>query len=214
MTNCGSVAGGREQGRLSYVLCTPCASVLWSFGVTFHWLNNVTHVKNFILNFFAFFGKCGIKHEGLTGKRRYQRAQMVELEPVEVVVPELEVDASECVDNDARMTNMLTIMSRFASRMDQQQEQLSSIQAALMSPTPELGAIPKRRDADAVPQSLCAQNSSIPSLQGLRADAAAALRRPAWWRHLTSEGQVICVMLVSVPKQPRGDGLAPGARTL
>jgi hypothetical protein len=65
-------------------------------------------------------------------------------------------------------------MSRFATRMDQQQEQLSSIQAALMSPTPESGAIPKRREAGVVPQSSCAQDSSIPSLQGLRADAAAA----------------------------------------
>jgi hypothetical protein len=34
----------------------------------------------------------------------------------------------------ARMANLLTIMSRFSTRMDQQQEQLSSIQAALMSP--------------------------------------------------------------------------------
>jgi hypothetical protein len=39
---------------------------------------------------------------------------------------------------------------------------------------PESGAIPKRSEADAVPQSSCAQDSSIPSLQGLRADAAAA----------------------------------------
>jgi hypothetical protein len=74
-----------------------------------------------------------------------------------------------CVDSDSRMANLLTIMSRFASRMDQQQEQLSSIQAALMAPTPESGAIPKRREAGAVPQS-----SWAPSLQGLRADAAAA----------------------------------------
>jgi hypothetical protein len=58
--------------------------------------------------------------------------------------------------------------------LDQQQEQLSSIQAALMSPAPESGAIPKRREAGAVPQSSCAQDSSIPSLQGLRVDAAAA----------------------------------------
>jgi hypothetical protein len=33
-----------------------------------------------------FCSKCGIKHEGPTGKRRCRRAQMVELEPVEVVV--------------------------------------------------------------------------------------------------------------------------------
>jgi hypothetical protein len=66
---------------------------------------------------------------------------MVELEPLEVVVPELEVDASERVDNDARMANLLTIMSRFTTRMDHQQEQLSSIQEALMSPTPESGAL-------------------------------------------------------------------------
>jgi hypothetical protein len=60
---------------------------------------------------------------------------MVDLEPVEVVVPELEMDASVHVDdgNDAKMANLLTIMSRFATRMDQHQEQLSSIQAALMS---------------------------------------------------------------------------------
>jgi hypothetical protein len=43
---------------------------------------------------------------------------MVELEPVEVVVPELEVDAGECVYNDARMANLLTIMSRFATHLD------------------------------------------------------------------------------------------------
>jgi hypothetical protein len=45
---------------------------------------------------------------------------MVELEPVEVVVPELEMDASARGDdgNDARMANLLTIMSRFATRMD------------------------------------------------------------------------------------------------
>jgi hypothetical protein len=61
--------------------------------------------------------------------------------------------------NDARMALLLTIMSRFATHMDQQQEQLSSIQAALMSPTPESGAIPKRREAGAVPQSSCAQDS-------------------------------------------------------
>jgi hypothetical protein len=72
------------------------------------------------------------------------------------------------------MANPLTIMSRFATRIDKQQEQLSSIQAALMSPMPESGAIPKRREAGAVHQSSCAQDSTIPSLQGLRADAAAA----------------------------------------
>jgi hypothetical protein len=40
MPNCGSVAGVREQGRLSYVVYTPCACALWScdsFGVTSHW---------------------------------------------------------------------------------------------------------------------------------------------------------------------------------
>jgi hypothetical protein len=90
-----------------------------------------------------FCNKCGIKHEGTTGKRRCRRSQMVDLEPVEVIVPEPEVDASEPADSDSRMANLLTIMSRFATCMDQQQEQLSSIQAALMSPTPESGAIPK-----------------------------------------------------------------------
>jgi hypothetical protein len=49
------------------------------------------------------YNKCGIKHEGPTRKRRCRRAQMLELEPVEVVVPELEVDASECVDSDPRI---------------------------------------------------------------------------------------------------------------
>jgi hypothetical protein len=96
-----------------------------------------------------FCSKCGIKHEGPTGKRRCRRAQLVELEPMEVMVPEL--DAGEHGDdgNDVRMANLLTIMSRFATRMDQQQEQLSSIQAALMSPAPESGAIPQRCDAEA-----------------------------------------------------------------
>jgi hypothetical protein len=42
-----------------------------------------------------FCNKCSIKHEGLTGKRRCRHAHMVELEPVEDVVPEPEVDASE-----------------------------------------------------------------------------------------------------------------------
>jgi hypothetical protein len=71
-----------------------------------------------------FCNKNSIKHEGLTGKRRCRRAQMVELEPVEVVVPEPEVDACERIDRDSRMANQLTIMLRFASRMDQQQEQI------------------------------------------------------------------------------------------
>jgi hypothetical protein len=116
-------------------------------------------------NSMRFCSKCGIKHEGPTGKRRCRRVQMVELEPVEVMVPEL--DASERGDDgsDASMANLLTIMPRFATRMDQQQEQLSSIQAALMSPAPESGAIPKRREAGAVPQPSCAQDSNIPSLQ-------------------------------------------------
>jgi hypothetical protein len=96
-------------------------------------------------NSMKFCSKCGIKHEGPTGMRSCRRAQMVELEPVEVMVPELEMNASELGDdgNDARMANLLTTMSRFTTRMDQQQEQLSSIQAALMSPMPESGAISK-----------------------------------------------------------------------
>jgi hypothetical protein len=63
-------------------------------------------------NSMSFCSKCGIKHEGPTGKRRCRRAQMMELEPVEVVVPELEMSASERGDdgNDARMANLLTIM--------------------------------------------------------------------------------------------------------
>jgi hypothetical protein len=123
------------------------------------WRNTIIFCLAMADNSMKFCNKCGIKHEGPTGKRRCQRAQMVELELEEVVVPELEVDASERVDNDARMANLLTIMSRFASCMDQEQEQLSSIQAALMLPTPESGAIPKRREAGTVPQSLCAQDS-------------------------------------------------------
>jgi hypothetical protein len=157
-----------------------------------------------------FCSKCGIKHEGPTGKRRCRRAQMVELELVEVVVPELEMSASERGDdgNDARMANLLTIMSRFATRMDQQQEQLSTIQASLMSPMPESGVIPKRREAGAVPQSSCAQDSSIPSLQGLRADAAAVAQAASMVEAL--EGQVILVVFLR--KLPRGAGLAPGVR--
>jgi hypothetical protein len=128
---------------------------------------------------------------------------MVELEPVEVVVPELEMSASERGDdgNDARMANLLTIMSTFATRMDQQQQQLSSIQASLRSPMPESGAIPKRREVYAVPQSSCAQDSSIPSVQGLRADAAAA-----------AQAASMVEALDLLQKLPRGAGLAPGVR--
>jgi hypothetical protein len=57
-----------------------------------------------------FCNKCGIKHEGPTGKRRCQRSEMVNLEPVEVMVPELEVDARERAGSDTRMANLLTIM--------------------------------------------------------------------------------------------------------
>jgi hypothetical protein len=65
------------------------------------------------------------------------------------------------------MANLLTIMSRFASRMDERQEHLSLIQSALMSPIPESIAIPKRHEVGSSTQS---QDSNIPSLQNLRVD--------------------------------------------
>jgi hypothetical protein len=98
---------------------------------------------------------------------------MIDLEQVEIITTEPEVDASEQVDSDTRMTNLHTIMSRFASRLDEQQKQLSSIQAALVAPTPESVAIPKRRNVRSSTQSP-AQVSNIPNLKNLRADAAAA----------------------------------------
>jgi hypothetical protein len=82
-----------------------------------------------------------------------------------------EVNASEWTDSETLMANLLTIMSRFDSLMDEQQEQLSSIQVALMSPTLESGAIPKQREVGSSTQS---QDSNIPSLQNLRADTVAA----------------------------------------
>jgi hypothetical protein len=116
-----------------------------------------------------FCNKCGIEHEWPTGKRQSQRSQMMDLEPLEVITPEMQVDASKPVDSDTRMAKMLTIMSRFASHTV---EQLSSIQAALVAPTPESGAIPKWHEVRSSTQSP-AQDSNIPSMQNLRADAAA-----------------------------------------
>jgi hypothetical protein len=123
-------------------------------------------------------GRCGLRHEGPTGKRRCKRPLDVVFEAVtEESTPEAPVMAA-----DDRLSTLVSVMSQLADRMDAQQVQLNQLQEVLngLAPPPlavpaaESGAIPKRP----TPGSLgsCASDvnrASFPDLATLRDDPAA-----------------------------------------